>query len=284
MKYLLVLVVLSPLYAADPTGLVIWKSADLAGVEKTLAPKLDERKSATQELMRAGDGRLLVIHREADGEAEMDEANSRLFVMESGEATLVAGGQMVKPKSGGPSAIRAESIDGGTRVQLAAGDVVLVPVNLPHQVLISPGKRATYLVIEQPSVDADDDNATSATPWTGPKPELGADMGAGFRACVAGDNSPGGTIVEGYKKMTSRSFTGLSCLWARLPSDDAVAAGNPTSPAAERVPPQLGKDMGDGYRACVPGDDSPSGTVLNGYRKLSHSSPFGVSCGWEKIK
>ena len=284
MKSLLVLMALGSSYAADPSGLVIWKGADLEGVEKTLKPKLDERKSATQELIKSGDGRLLVVHREADSVAESDQANTRLFVMESGEATLVAGGQMVKARAGGPGTIRADSIDGGRRVPLAAGDVVLVPAKLPHQVLISPGKGATYLVIEQPNADADNDNPTIAAPWTGPKPELGADMGAGFRACVAGDNSPGGTIVDGYKKMISRSFTGVSCLWARLPSDDDAAAGNLTSPAAERVPPQLGKDMGDGYRACVPGDDSPSGTILDGYRKLSHSSPFGVSCGWEKIK
>ena len=280
MKTLLFLVILSPVFAADPPGLVVWKGTDLANAEK----KLDERKSAVEELSNSDDARLFVVHLEADGDAEMDEENSRLFVLESGEATLVAGGQMVKPKAAGAGEIQAESIEGGKQVTLTAGDVVLVPANLPHQVLVAPGKRATYLMIEQPSPDADDSSVAPAAPWTGPKPELGTDMGAGFRACVAGDKSPGGTIVDGYKKVVSKSFVGASCLWARLPSDDTVAAGNPTSAEADRVPPQLGKDMGDGYRACVPGDDSPSGTVLNGYRKLSHSSPFGVSCGWEKLK
>jgi hypothetical protein len=283
MKRLLFLLILSPLFAADPPGLVVWKGSDLPGVEKTLAEKLDERKSAAEELSKSGNGRVLVVHREADGEAEVDETSSRLFIMESGNATLVVGGQLVHLEAAGTGEIRAASIDGGTRVLLVAGDVALVPTDVPHQLLISAGERATYLEIEQASSDADDASVPQA-PWTGPKPELGADMGAGFRACVPGDNSPGGTIVDGYKKMTSRSFVGASCLWARLPSNDAVATGNPTSPATARVPPQLGKDMGDGYRACVAGDDSPSGTVLDGYRKLSHSSPFGVSCGWEKIK
>jgi hypothetical protein len=44
-------------------------------------------------------------------------------------------------------------------------------------------------------------------------PELGNDMGAGFRGCVAGDNSPAGTIKDGYKKVISRGLMGQACYW-----------------------------------------------------------------------
>jgi len=279
MRSLLLLGLLSPLFSADPTGVIIWKATNLQAAEQELAPKLDDRKSAVEEVSKTGDGRILVVHREADSDAEIDEANSRLFVIESGEATVVVGGQVVKPRPGAPGEVRADAIEGGQRVPVVKGDVVLVPANLAHQILIASGKRIVYLEIIQRSPEADEGSAPPP-PWNGPKPDLGADIGAGFRACVPGDNSPGGIIVDGYKKMVSHSFTGASCLWARQHSEDSTDA----APDSTKAPPQLGKDMGDGYRACVPGDESPSGTILNGYRKVSHSSPFGVSCGWEKIK
>lgn len=44
-------------------------------------------------------------------------------------------------------------------------------------------------------------------------PTLGTDMGGGFRACVAGDTSPAGTTLNGYKKVITRSLMGQSCYW-----------------------------------------------------------------------
>ncbi len=40
-------------------------------------------------------------------------------------------------------------------------------------------------------------------------------------------------------------------------------------------------DMGGGIRACKPGDDSPPGTVVGGYRKVVSQTPFGRVCRWE---
>lgn len=45
-----------------------------------------------------------------------------------------------------------------------------------------------------------------------------------------------------------------------------------------------GTDVGGGFRACVQGDTSPNGTVKDGYKKVSASTPFGPSCRWESVK
>jgi hypothetical protein len=37
---------------------------------------------------------------------------------------------------------------------------------------------------------------------------------------------------------------------------------------------------GQSERACTPGDNSPAGTVVNGYKKTTMASPFGVVCRW----
>lgn len=46
---------------------------------------------------------------------------------------------------------------------------------------------------------------------------------------------------------------------------------------------KLGPGVGS-YRACVKDDDSPDGTIEDGFRKLSVSTPMGISCHWEKVK
>lgn len=42
----------------------------------------------------------------------------------------------------------------------------------------------------------------------------GKDTGGGMRACVAGDTSPGGTVVGGYKKNSVSTPFGAMCSWA----------------------------------------------------------------------
>jgi len=42
---------------------------------------------------------------------------------------------------------------------------------------------------------------------------LGKDNGLGIRQCVAGDKSPPGTIVDGYKKVITTNMFGETCMW-----------------------------------------------------------------------
>jgi hypothetical protein len=46
----------------------------------------------------------------------------------------------------------------------------------------------------------------------------------------------------------------------------------------------LGAVLPGGFRACVPADSSPAGTVHSGYRKVQSMSIFGASCDWEPVK
>jgi hypothetical protein len=45
-----------------------------------------------------------------------------------------------------------------------------------------------------------------------------------------------------------------------------------------------GIDTGAGLKGCVPGDQSPSGTIVDGYKKVVGQTPFGASCQWEQAK
>jgi hypothetical protein len=51
------------------------------------------------------------------------------------------------------------------------------------------------------------------------KPEasrFGNDMGGGFRGCLAGDTTPAGTIVNGYRKVVAQGPMGSSCHWEQM--------------------------------------------------------------------
>jgi hypothetical protein len=57
-------------------------------------------------------------------------------------------------------------------------------------------------------------------------------------------------------------------------------------PAAPQVKAQTGPgvDIGRGVRACMPGDTTPPGTVVDGLRKVVSDSPFGAVCRWEPVR
>ena len=72
----------------------------------------------------------------------------------------------------------------------------------------------------------------------------------------------------------------------------APAAGAATAAAAPTAPPPnlsnsnspVGIDTGGGNRGCVPGDTSPAGTIVDGYKKVITENPFGHACSWQSVK
>lgn len=134
--------------AADLPGFALYKGSDLKDYGKKLGPKMDANKVATENLNRFGNHLTMVAHREGNGQAEVHEHTADVFVVQSGEATLVVGGQTDNPKTTGPGEIRGPGIKGGERKQLMAGDVVHIPAKMPHQLLIDKGKQFTYFVVK----------------------------------------------------------------------------------------------------------------------------------------
>jgi hypothetical protein len=60
----------------------------------------------------------------------------------------------------------------------------------------------------------------------------------------------------------------------------AIGAGD----TASAIPSVVGPDNGGGFFGCQPGDTTPSGTVVNGYKKTSVQGLMGNSCRWEQVK
>jgi hypothetical protein len=136
------------LSAGDPQGFYMWKSAELKGYAKTLAPKMSDKKIASQTIAANGNYSFLVAHREGSGEAEFHATQADIIVVETGEATITIGGDLVDGKTTAPDEMRAPSIKGGSDKKLAAGDVLTIPAKVAHQMKLDSGKQITYFVVK----------------------------------------------------------------------------------------------------------------------------------------
>jgi mannose-6-phosphate isomerase-like protein (cupin superfamily) len=136
------------LQASDPDGFALWKGDAVKKSGEELAGQLDDQKLGWKPLGTYGNHYMGISRREGDGSAEVHETEVDVWIVQAGEATLIVGGTMVQPKTVKPHEIRGTSIEGGETKQLKPGDIVHIPVKVPHQLKIAPGKTFTYLVIK----------------------------------------------------------------------------------------------------------------------------------------
>ena len=61
------------------------------------------------------------------------------------------------------------------------------------------------------------------------------------------------------------------------------APAPPPPPQAKSQIGPVGDTTGFGTRPCDPNDSYPDGAVVNGFRKVSRSTPFGKACVWEGV-
>jgi mannose-6-phosphate isomerase-like protein (cupin superfamily) len=133
--------------AADTSGVDLWKAAGLKTAAKELAGQLSDKKAAGKSLAAFSNHAVLLTHREASGEAEIHDTKVDIFFVVAGTATLEVGGQVVNAKKKGPETL-GSSIRGGVKKPLSAGDVVHIPAKTPHQLLIAPGVKFTYVILK----------------------------------------------------------------------------------------------------------------------------------------
>lgn len=89
-----------------------------------------------------------------------------------------------------------------------------------------------------------------------------------------------------FKKRIDEMLDHTPIVVAEAPQQPAAAAA-PAKPAqslASNGASGPGMDVGASMKACVAGDSSPTGTVVNGYKKIIAENPFGSSCHWEPAK
>jgi mannose-6-phosphate isomerase-like protein (cupin superfamily) len=120
-----------PAMAASPTDFVIWP--------KGVAPAGSPQK------IQFGNHGWALAHREKSGVVENHLTRAIVMVVQSGEATLVVGTDVVDATNSSPTEIRGTSIRNGTISKVSAGDIINMPAGLPHQFILEPGQQITYI-------------------------------------------------------------------------------------------------------------------------------------------
>lgn len=102
-----------------------------------------------------------------------------------------------------------------------------------------------------------------------------------------------GLVFEWEGRQIRKRFDELKDPGEPAPAQQASSAPQPMPPQNAPAAPAVslvqetrgpGAEAGDNIRYCQPGDPTPPGTVVDGYRKVVRKSPFGERCMWEKVQ
>jgi mannose-6-phosphate isomerase-like protein (cupin superfamily) len=133
-----------------PDGFQQWTGASLKDIELTLKTEADasSHHMSVRRLADFPQDTFMLSRRQADGVVEWHENQADVFFVQSGSATLLVGGTMVGGEVTEPHEKRNGTIQGGIKRKLSAGDVVRIPPQVPHQLLLDGSPQFTYFVIK----------------------------------------------------------------------------------------------------------------------------------------
>lgn len=138
--------------ALEPPGFGLWRAAELASRNEAIVANMRTDGSSRETLADYGAGgnshRIRFIRRDRDGWPELHDDIIDVVFVQSGQGTVLVGGDMV-----GESNVPGTVINGGSRYPVAAGDVLHIPARLPHAYLTSQGEHITYVLLRVPAVD-----------------------------------------------------------------------------------------------------------------------------------
>jgi len=91
-------------------------------------------------------------HRDTSGGLERHDAWNDILVVQSGSATILSGGTQDGATESTPGEWRGGTARGATRQVIRAGDVITTPAGTPHQMILAPGERISYIAIKVAAV------------------------------------------------------------------------------------------------------------------------------------
>ena len=125
-----------------------YSPADLMAMEKSLEQKADASGLATETLKKYASDYTMLAFRSKSGKAELHEKFADFYFVVGGEATLVSGGHIVNSSTTAPGEVRGDSVQDGKETKLKKGDIVHIPANIPHQLVLAKGGTFQYFIVK----------------------------------------------------------------------------------------------------------------------------------------
>jgi mannose-6-phosphate isomerase-like protein (cupin superfamily) len=104
--------------------------------------------AAAETLQKYGVDFTMLSVRSQSGSPELHEKFADIFVVVDGSATLISGGELDHPTTSSPGEMHGNAILHSVTTNLAKGDVVHIPPNTPHQLILPKGGTLIYFVIK----------------------------------------------------------------------------------------------------------------------------------------
>jgi mannose-6-phosphate isomerase-like protein (cupin superfamily) len=130
-----------------------YSPAELMAMEQKLAQKKDASGTATETLKKYSTDYSMLAFRSQSGKAELHEKFADFYVVVDGSATLVSGGTILNGAPSAPGEVRGDSVQGGKEMKLKKGDIVHIPANIPHQLVLAKGDTFQYFIIKVQEVN-----------------------------------------------------------------------------------------------------------------------------------
>jgi mannose-6-phosphate isomerase-like protein (cupin superfamily) len=122
--------------------------AELLDKAKALEGSAGAKGAASTKLNEYPNHYTMIALRNKNGSAEVHEKYADIFVILRGEATLLSGGTVVDAKTVSPGEIVGTQVKDGSQTQVHEGDVLHIPANLPHQLLVPEKSELVYFVVK----------------------------------------------------------------------------------------------------------------------------------------
>ena len=131
-----------------PPGFVLWNSKLIETAADRLEQELGDKHMVYRVIGHYTGHSMYLVLRGKTGESELHETESDFYISMRGNATFVIGGELTEAEIRPNKQRRGKSIRGGTSHSLAPGDILHVPVGVPHQINIDPNEPYMYLLIK----------------------------------------------------------------------------------------------------------------------------------------
>jgi mannose-6-phosphate isomerase-like protein (cupin superfamily) len=132
--------------AAQPPRAEYYSAASL---ERT-ADSLRTAKSVAKVLGDRGAYQYVLVTRDATAGPEQHARWTDVMLVQAGSATVLLGGQYRGGHEESPGETRGGQLVGANAQPVAAGDLIVIPAGMPHQVQVAPGTSVRYVTVKAP--------------------------------------------------------------------------------------------------------------------------------------
>jgi mannose-6-phosphate isomerase-like protein (cupin superfamily) len=119
----------------------------------TLAHTADSLRSAHAVSKVLGDHTAylyVLVTRNETGTPETHAKWTDVMLVQAGRATVLLGGRYEGGHEESPGETRGGQLVGANAQRVAAGDLLVIPAGMPHQVQIAPGTSIRYVTVKAP--------------------------------------------------------------------------------------------------------------------------------------